>query len=320
MQRSLVAVLAVLALSTPVGFARTADPLPLRAQAQIAAGEVRLADLVEVERLTETEARDLQRQVVGLAPLPGQVQEIRRPVVQRLVVAAGVERQLVGAVVVKVMRASRTVDGSMLCEAAVRHVQAAASRLPPAVDFGVRCAEDVAGVEVGGGPLDLQVQPDSIELFDGRRTVLLDLRVGSRVERIVRVPLELTVQAQQWCATQPLAGGEPVVDAKFDVCRRPVTRPQQLRTAGLPLPTGRLKRALRSGETLSPDDVADAALQMRGDPVTVVFRSGALAIESPGQLGQDARIGDTVRVRLRQGESVEGRLASAGWVEVETAR
>lgn len=305
------------ALLLPLVAAHGAPVLHLRPETVVTSHDVRMADLVETEGLPEVETRRLQAQVVGRAPQLDQVLEIRRGTVQRLLATSGTVGVLHGPAVLKVRRQAQTVEASALCQPAVAAVQERGRTLPATVTLDVRCGDGVLPARVGSGALEVRVRPEGLELLDGVQQVVVELAVDGRMERVVRVPIEVSLQAVQWCAAEAIASGEPVVEGRFQLCRRPIRSTEQLRAAGRALPAGRLKRALRAGEAVSIADVADPDMQLRGDTVTVMLHSGVLAIESRGELSRDARIGDTVRVQLRRGEWVEGRLAAAKLVEVE---
>lgn len=213
---------------------------------------------------------------------------------------------------------SQRVEAAALCRAASEAVIAARASLPAGTVLEARCEPWTHDVEVAAGPLELRAQLAAAQLLDGVHDVAVELRVAQRVERTVRVPLHVTLQAPQWCAREGVAMRQELLPQHFEPCARPLQRAEQWRLAGKNLPAGRLKRALRSGEMLSMADIAEPGQQMRGDVVTVRYQAGALALESIGELSQDARIGDPVRVRVRgSAESVLGRLAAASVVELD---
>lgn len=205
-----------------------------------------------------------------------------------------------------------------LCEPAREAAIAAAGTLPQGARLDVRCEAGHAAVELPAGRL--QVHADRIDRpLDGLHDVTLELRVDDRLQRRVRMPVRVTLEAPQWCAQEALAVGQPTAPRQFAPCLRPLRHTSQWTLAGQALPAGRLKRALRPGELLMARDVADGDLRLRGDAVTVVLRAGSITLESPGRLSQDARVGDTVSVSVQgSAQPVSGRLAAAQLVEVES--
>lgn len=294
--------------------------LTLRAQALATSHELRLGDLVTVDALPPEQAKQLANVRLGIAPALGQVLEIERGTVQRLAAAAGVGVALDGAPIVKVRREAQQVEAATLCDAALTGLRRHAASQLVGLDFSAECVNGLGATEVGSGQLTVQARTSEADILDGRRQVAVELGVGGRVERTVRVPVDVSLQAMQWCAKESIAAGESMLASHFSACRRPVRSATQARQAGQPLPAGRLRRALRAGDLLAMADVADVETQMRGDAVSVMYRAGTLAVESRGELSQDARVGDVVRVHLRTGEWVTGRLAAARQVEIEEQR
>ncbi len=204
-----------------------------------------------------------------------------------------------------------------LCEPARDAVRKAVGTLPKGTRLDVQCEGRSAAIDMPPGRL--QVRANGIaKPLDGLHDVTLELWVDDRRQRLVRMPVRVALEAPQWCAQEALAAGQPMAPRQFTSCVRPLRHADQWTLAGQPLPSGRLKRALRPGDVLMPRDVADGDLRLRGDTVTVMLRAGVVTLESPGRLSQDARVGDIVSVHLQgSAQPVSGRLAAAHLVEVE---
>jgi flagella basal body P-ring formation protein FlgA len=66
-------------------------------------------------------------------------------------------------------------------------------------------------------------------------------------------------------------------------------------------------------------DIAAPDAALAGDPVDVHYRNGAFELEAPGELEQDARVGQEVRVRVSQASRPAiGRLVAPHIVELES--
>lgn len=296
--------------------ALAADALHLvvRPQASVGAGSIVLADVVEGDGLPQA----LAKVPLAAAPLAGHVVRLdRRQLRQALAGRWPGSVQWDGAALVEVRRASQELVADHLCAAALELLRERARTLPTGVSFEAQCSAPAEPVLVGAGALQLQVDAGALRLVDGPATLPVLVRVDGVPERTVKLHVRLDVEADRWCAREAVPAGAEVSEARFAACRLPARSVDVLEASGRPLPAGRLQHALHAGEPLAARDVADAATQLRGDAVVVVYQAGAVALESRGELGQDARIGDAVRVRIQSsGQTVIGRLAAAGRVEI----
>ena len=98
-------------------------PLTMRAQATAISHELLLGDVLALDTLPASQAQRLASLRLGPAPMVGQVVEIERGAVQRLVAAAGFGVSLGGPAVVKVRREAQRVEATTLCEAALEAFQ-----------------------------------------------------------------------------------------------------------------------------------------------------------------------------------------------------
>lgn len=316
--RWLAAALACAALATAA-----AEPArwTLRSQVSVGSGDVLLSDLVSVQDAGNQSTRALMNRTVAGAPLVGQTLRIERGRLERLVAQWGAPDGTVrwsGAALVEVRQETQQVDAATLCRSATDALRQAAGALPGSVELGLRCEYAAAAIPVSRGPVEVRVQSESLRLLDGLQEVVVLLEVAQRRERVVRVPVRVTLEASMWCAGEGLASGQVIAASKFVVCKRPVQRADQWTTAGQALPGGRLKRALRAGELLAAADVAGGDVQLRGDAVTVVYQAAGLTLETAGELSQNARVGEAVQVRLRTGGApIVGRLAAVRRVDIE---
>jgi len=314
----LVAAAAFVAVATAAG-----EPAhwSLRSQVSVGGGDVLLGDVVSAQDADNPPARALMGRVVAAAPLVGQTLRIDRGRLQRLVAQWGAPQGTVqwgGAAFVEVRQETHQIDAAMLCGAATDALRRAAGALPGSVAMGLHCEYDSAAIPVGRGPIEPRVQSESLKLTDGLQEVVVVIDVAQRRERVVRVPVRVTLEAPMWCAGESLASGQAITAPKFVACRRSVQRADQWALAGQALPTGRLKRTLRAGELLAAADIAAGDVQLRGDAVAVVYQAGGLTLETAGELSQDARVGEAVQVRLRSGGApVSGRLAALWRVDIE---
>ena len=95
-----------------------------------------------------------------------------------------------------------------------------------------------------------------------------------------------------------------------DASRGYVTDPAQL--VGM-----RHKRSVKDGELIAPGVVARPMLIRKGEPVTIVSKSGAFEVRMKGEALADGIRGELIRVRnTKSRRIVEGEVAARGLVKV----
>ncbi|MBB3032468.1 flagellar basal body P-ring formation chaperone FlgA [Alteriqipengyuania lutimaris] len=76
-------------------------------------------------------------------------------------------------------------------------------------------------------------------------------------------------------------------------------------------------RTLRSGSPVRARDLAEPRLVRRGQPVTIILRSGALSISATGRALADGALGDPVRVFSEAtNQTLDGVVESSGRVRI----
>jgi flagella basal body P-ring formation protein FlgA len=203
-----------------------------------------------------------------------------------------------------------------LCSSARAALQRAVAEQVPGAQLQSHCEEPLPSVAIPEGEVMFRAA-DLVMPRHGRQVVVVDVLVGDRVVRKVRVPLSVALSVPQWCAVEPVPAGAALGRERFTACLQPLMRADQLVVSGSQLPEGRVTRALTAGEALRAGDVTDPEHAARGDAVQVVYRAGSLMLQSRGELRRAGRIGDLVQVRLADGQTVSGRLVGATEVQLQ---
>jgi flagella basal body P-ring formation protein FlgA len=151
------------------------------------------------------------------------------------------------------------------------------------------------------------------------KTRILVLTGPERQRRTRWVAIELAEKMAVPVARRAIAAGS--VLAATDVSIEDRAAPGALALDASALVGLRVRRPIAAGVALTEADVELPPPLARGTEVSVVVRSGALAISSRGRLESAARVGDQVRVRVEATRRiVSGRLTGAGTVLVAGAR
>jgi hypothetical protein len=124
--------------------------------------------------------------------------------------------------------------------------------------------------------------------------------------------VRLEVWADTTVTTRLVRAGEPIASGSALVER-------EMRPGQLPFipPSGAVaSHSMPAGTMVGPGDVATAAIAM-GEPLAVVFVSGAVAIETRGRRSPCLR--DRTCATLATGKHVEGQLDASGRLIVEVS-
>jgi flagellar basal body P-ring formation protein FlgA len=135
----------------------------------------------------------------------------------------------------------------------------------------------------------------------------------------VYVVVQVSRQAEVLVLTRPLLAGEPVT---AEAVARRTREVADLPYGFLSSPEAALgrvaRRALPAGAVLAPADLAAARVVRRGQPVTLVSRSGPLEVRAQGTAQADGAVGEHIQVQAANSRRlVRGRIRSGQEVEVD---
>jgi flagella basal body P-ring formation protein FlgA len=155
------------------------------------------------------------------------------------------------------------------------------------------------------------------ELLSGAGRIVVNALAEGGAARRIAVPVQLELRSAAWVASRDVLAGERLGDGDTEL--REITWPAGRRPVmkGDAAPTGRVRRAITAGEPVSSTQLIDDRAATSGDPVSVSWASSALAIQAAGVLVTPGRVGDIVRVQLKDRRvTLEGRLVDTSSVEV----
>lgn len=315
-----VAVAASLALSFltpgPVHGAETTHP-KLRSAISVTADVVTVGDFFE-------DAGEVGRVALFRAPDLGTTGPVSARRVVDLARAAGLavtDTDTAGLVEVTVSRLSRPVESSEIA----RLVATEALRRPGRTDeIGIDDLDVTFDTPVEPRQADLRsATPVRIVSFSfvplaGRFDALVQIDKGETNERL---HLRGTVTETTSVATlsRPMSRGDIVSADDIQIERVPRSRIGSLRTVSDPreIAGQQARRALRTGQPVIAGDFARPQVVMRGETVTVIYRTAALQVSGRGVAQQSGAVGDLVPVLNPQSKrTVHATVTALGRVEV----
>lgn len=159
----------------------------------------------------------------------------------------------------------------------------------------------------------------SVDRLAGRTEVELSFIAGSRQLRRIRVPVVITIYRMVPIAKHGMERGAVLTSDDIAYERRDATRLLDLLPDSL---VGlRLAQSVTAGTPLLKSLLLGSGSVRNGEQVTLVLRSGAIAIRTQARTLQSAEVGRTVKVRRDDtGAVFVGRLTNEKTVVVELDR
>lgn len=173
---------------------------------------------------------------------------------------------------------------------------------------------EVADQQIPAGPrqVQLKLRPIAEALPRARMQAWVDIYAGERFLRAVPVRFKveawksLPVAAQDIPGGSPLQAGSEIPVREVDLAALPPGEAAQAAAAGPSLAFDqpmRFKRAVQAGDALTPSHFEPLPAVARGDWAVLRSGSGAVVLESRVQVAQDARVGQSIRVKPAQSAS-----------------
>jgi flagella basal body P-ring formation protein FlgA len=137
---------------------------------------------------------------------------------------------------------------------------------------------------------------------------------GQHVERTLRVSVDVAVEREVVVATRTISGGRTIEAEDVALVKQMIDPHPISPVAALETVVGKDARGrLAKGQIIRAHDFDEPVARKRGDRVTLRARSGSFVFRMPGQLLEDARPGQMVRLRrLTDRLEVTGRLEADG--------
>jgi len=305
-----------LALAACAAHAAVGGSLTLHASAVVDGEVIRLGDVADLSGGTAEERARLAGWVLAESPRLGQSMRVVR---RRVASALPPGWAVAGAADVIVTRAAQQVSAASLCAEALKAVRTRVADLAGSTNAEATCRDKAArDVALPDGTLALDADANLVRVVDGPQSVSVRASVDGRVVGQYPVSVLLAATTRRWCAKAAMPANSLATPEAFEACRQPVRHESEVGDAPIVLTRGRLRHAIRAGQALAASDLVEPNAVLAGDSVTVHYRAGSFDLAARGTLVHDARLGESVRVRLGQArETVSGRLVADGVVDME---
>jgi flagellar basal body P-ring formation protein FlgA len=292
--------------------ARTEERLTvdLPSKAQVSKREVFLSDVAQVRGAALPLQLALNSVLLGRMPINGQPMTLQREAlsfwVQQQTGLKDSQLEWKGASAIEVVWLKSNLSGSNLTQVATDGLRR--WLLDRSERLELQAVTDVADLAVPGNDVQLRIRPINQTAPRERMVVWVDVFSGERFFKAVPITFNVVAWSLTSVAVQSVSAGEPLRSEEVRVVKVNVAA-LSLREAtavGQPLVlnhTVRLKRSIREGEIVTHAHLEPSPTVARGDWAVLQSGVGAVMLESRVQVPQDAKVGQSVRVKPAQSSS-----------------
>lgn len=309
-----------MALGTALGLAAASAAgtgrVVVARDATVSTPTIRLGDVATLEG----DAAALADVTLGAAPVTGDARALDGNTVLAALRRAGADLNAISYTIpatVRVRRASQEV-GEAAAREAIEGFLDETLRAEGA-DAVLRAVEVPGIVRIPAGPYTTRVTAPSGAPLVGRTRLQVDFLVDGRPEKTLWVGAEIGVWADVVVLRRPIAHGEPIAAADLAVDRRDLAQVPRGSITDAGEVSGRIAKVpLAAFAPIRREQLTHPAAVKRGDAVLLVATRGPLRLSVPGEVLQDAAIGEQVRVVNRTTrKDLIGRVADPSTVVVE---
>lgn len=321
-QAAALAVVAGCLLWGVAGLARAAGPTSVRCheQADIAADQILLGSIAQVDGSDETLVRRLEAVVLGRAPLPGKTRALDRATILTRIKQSGIDPAQLDLQIppdVVVTRTAVTVGREQIEQIIRGYIQQQAAGAADELRIkDIRISEPVV---LSQGPLTTRVVAPKNTEWVGTIPLSVVFNVGEEPEKRVWVTVSLERMTRVVVARRPLGRYKPIDDDDLEV--------KAVDAAGLPADCitnpetvigKRTRRPVDTGTVLRPELVEFPPLVKNGDRVRIIAETSGLRISAFGQVKQKGCQGELIQVmNLDSNKVVYARVVDSQTVKID---
>jgi flagella basal body P-ring formation protein FlgA len=284
--------------------------------ATVPTATIRLGDVASLEG----DAVALADVTLGAAPATGDARALDGNSVLAALRRAGADLDAIAYTIpptVRVRRASQEVGEAAAREAIERFLDATVRA--EGGDAVLRAVEVPGVVRIPAGAYTTRVTAPAGAPLVGRTRLQVDFVVDDRPEKTLWVGVEIGVWGDVVVPKRSVAHGETLAADDLAVDRRDLAQVPRGALRSVGEASGQVARVpLAAFAPIRRDQLANPAAVKRGDAVLLVATHGALRLSVPGEVLQDAAVGEQVRVVNRTTrKDLIGRVVDPSTVVVE---
>lgn len=310
----------LVAVVLALGWASAAPAAPGRVvvarESIVSSDAIRLGDIATLEG---EGARALEGVTLGTAPAAGESRTLSGTAVLAALGRAADLREITYTIpaAVRVRRATQQVTEAEVRQLLEGYLAEHLAGTPG--DVVIRTVELSAPIQVPEGAYTARViAPPNAPLF-GRIRVQVEFVVGDRPVKTTWITADVGLYGKVIVTRRPVARGETLAGDDVTIDRRDLSElPRDVLTNPDEVIGHVTRLALTPAAVLRREHLNDPTTVHRGDVVLLIAERGRLRITAPGEVREDAGVGEQVRVVNRTSRrDVVGRVVDASTVVVE---
>ncbi|MGQ9456159.1 MAG: flagellar basal body P-ring formation chaperone FlgA [Armatimonadota bacterium] len=279
---------------------------------------VRIGEIADLQGLASVveKARNI---VVGTGPLPGKNIRIDSKQIQvRMQSELGCIVKMHGSESVLLIGNSIRLNGAQIADVARKYLESVFSSGTDGLRYDViveRLPNEI--VVAHGNDIELKPRLLNPSLTPGPKSVAIDVVVDGKVVATTSVILSVKASAEVLVATRAIQPGELIGPDNSSWEHRDVSRRAGVVLRGEDVTGYQVKRAVAAGSMITHSEIALPYCVRRGEMVSVAVRCGSVLVHTTGEVKQDGRIGDLIRVRPSAASGdVQAKVVGPGLVTI----
>ena len=284
--------------------------------ATVSGDAIRLGDIAMLEG---EGARALEGVILGTAPAAGESRVLSGTAVLGALGRATDLREITYTIpsAVRVRRATQQVGQADVRQLVETYLADHLAGAPG--DIVVRSVELSGPIQVPEGAYTARIIPPAGVPLLGRIRLQVEFVVGGRPVKTTWIGADVGLYGSVVVTRRPIARGETLTGDDVTIDRRDLSElPRDVLTDPAAVLGHVTRLALTPATVLRREQLSEPAVVHRGDVVLLVAERGGLRITAPGEVRDDAGVGQQVRVVNRASRrDVVGRVADGSTVMVE---
>lgn len=296
--------------------------IEMKGAAMVSGGVILLGDIADVSAADAGLAATISAVSLGVSPLPGNARVIKREHAAMYLARGGADiarMRWQGSDACTVSVYSTRVTGSKIADAARKYL--AAHPLLQGEDTQIQLLQTPRDQVVAGEAVpELTATAAGLERPYGHVRINVSVMAGGNVVATVPVAFQITSRQQVLFASRPIARGDMVVASDLESKEILIGGAGDTNAyySDLTDLVGKAAvRAIPAGVPVGDSMVVEPLAIKRGQSVSVLLRSPVMEITTKGIAQRDARLGDSIGVKISAtGKEIICNVVAMGSVEI----
>lgn len=286
----------------------------------ISSEKIYLEDIANLSEIAEPLLSNLERVLIGPAPLPGRSRNIPKSIVMLRLAKEKLSEKVIldGAAKVKVKRVYNAISGQFVAELLRQYVR---DNFPSSVrKLQVEVINPPAEIILPSDDTSLNFSIPIGILSRGRVTIQLVLRSGNNFKKIIPFSVNIRTFEDVLVTNRQLYRNSNIRDDDFRVELRETTKASSNKYINSfdEVKDKRLVRGVSANRILRSDMLRNPPLITRGTQLTLKVITKNLVVLTSGMAREDGQLNDWIEVQpLPSGKRIKAKILNSSTVVVE---